>query len=216
MAKTWDQFYNFVLPQLPAVPNLSLVQHHVKQAAIEFLDRSKVWRVDLDPISVTPRFHTIDLEAPQDASAVIEIAELWFQGEKLIAKTSEQLTEIYGAWQEQVGTPKFYLGLNISQIRLVPMPSSAAPSGITGRAALKPTQDATGIEDDLFDEYVRVIAAGAIAALCALPRKPWSDPALVAFYGGQFEEACSNELVRAERGFTRAPLRARVVNSIED
>jgi hypothetical protein len=64
MAKNLTDFYDYVLPKVPGA-GTPIVKRHLRSAVREFLEETKVWRLDLDPIS------TVDyrLETPGDPTA---------------------------------------------------------------------------------------------------------------------------------------------------
>jgi hypothetical protein len=106
---------------------------------------------------------------------------------------------------------------------LILLPAQVADQVLMVEASLKPANSATGIEDDLFDQYVREIAAGAVAALKEHADKTYTDPVGAAKWRGDFNGHMSGHRVPApprlfvgppapaDQDFLRAPMTAPTV-----
>jgi hypothetical protein len=68
---------------------------------------------------------------------------------------------------------------------------------LKAKIAVRPTLTATTIDPLFFAEYRMPVAAGAKAALMLMPSKPWSNPALGAFYRQEFERAIDRARIQA-------------------
>ncbi len=51
MAKNLTDFYPYVTPKVPGAGS-PLIKRHIRSAVREFLEKTKVWRLDLDPIDI--------------------------------------------------------------------------------------------------------------------------------------------------------------------
>ncbi|CAI1577387.1 hypothetical protein [Serratia proteamaculans] len=54
--------------------------------------------------------------------------------------------------------------------------------------AIEPRRSVTDVPEALADDYLDVIAAGALNDLFMMPGKPWSDPQRAGFFNAQFVE----------------------------
>ncbi|WP_099062414.1 hypothetical protein [Serratia sp. BW106] len=54
--------------------------------------------------------------------------------------------------------------------------------------AIEPRRSVTDVPDALADDYLDVIAAGALNDLFMMPGKPWSDPQRAGYFNAQFVE----------------------------
>jgi hypothetical protein len=88
-------------------------------------------------------------------------------------------------------------------------------AGLAMRVALKPAPDAAAVDDRLFNEYREPIALGAKARLMLSPGKPYGNPSLGTACYQQFKMRAAEAALRAEQGFTRAPLRTRPISNVE-
>ena len=79
-------------------------------------------------------------------------------------------------------------------------------NGLTMRVALKPTRAAESVEDEIYEDYVETIAAGAISRLMLSPEKPYTNEKLAIFYGGKFTQGLNVARSRALHGHSRSNL----------
>lgn len=208
--KAWSLFYPDVLPELPGAP-LPLVDHWLRNAAIEFCERSKAHVETLVPVDAVASQMAYVLPMPTDGAPVpvtlnelVEIVSVRFSGEKLTPRAPQFLDTKYDDWEAEVGTPADYTQADTENVLLVPAPADAAVGAIVVRAALKPTSTATGIADWLYSQYRQALCAGAKAKMMAMENQPWTRPDLVALNLGIFEEAISKATTSASDGHVRS------------
>lgn len=207
--KAWSLFYPDVLPELPGAP-LPLVDHWLRNAAIEFCERSKALVQTLAPVNSVASQMAYGLPMPTSGSPAVALYELVqivsvrFNGEKLTPKAPLFLETKYDDWESEVGDPEHYTQADTENVLLVPAPADAAVGAIEVRAALKPTHDATGVSDWLYSQYRQALCAGAKAKLMAMENQPWARPDLVSLNQGMFEEAISKATTAASDGHVRS------------
>jgi len=200
--KAWSLFYPDVLPDLPQAP-WPIVDHYLRNAAIEFCERSKcnvVRLTDLDSVAEQMSYAITLAENTE----LVEINSVRYLGEKLDAAAPVFLERKYDDWETEVGTPEYYTQADTLNVMLVPAPADANTAGIRIRAAVKPGPAATGVDDWLFSEYRLAICAGAKAKMMAELSKPWSNPDLVALNQGIFDGAIEAATVRATDGMVKS------------
>ena len=202
MDKAWSAFYPDLLLELPGAP-LPLVDHHLRNVVIDFCERSKAYRVDLDPADAVAEQMGY---APTLAAGLdpVEILEVKFSGEVLTEKAPRYLSDKYGDWQSETGTPEHFTQQDGAEVLLVPAPADAAVDAIQVKVAAKPSLDATGVEDWIFSKWRLALVAGCKAAMMAMKDKTWSAPDRVEFYQGLFERALEDAKVAANNGFVRS------------
>lgn len=208
--KAWSQFYPDVLPELPGAP-LPLVDHWLRNAAIEFCERSKALVQTLTAIDAVASQMAYVLPMPADGGIapvtlyeLVQIVSVRFNGAKLTPKAPLFLETKYDDWEAEVGEPEHYTQADTGSVLLVPAPADAVVGAIEVRAALKPAADATGVADWLYSQYRLALCAGAKAKLMAMEDKPWSRPDRVALNLAAFEEAISNATSAASDGHVRS------------
>ncbi len=200
--KAWSLFYPDVLPDLPQAP-LPMVDHYLRNAAIEFCERSKcnvVRLTDLDSVA-DQMTYALTLAANTE---LVEIKSVRYLGEKLDPAAPVFLEGKFDDWESEIGTPEYYTQADSLNVMLVPAPDGANVAGIRIRAATKPGSAATGVEDWLFSEYRLAICAGAKAKMMAELNKPWSNPDLVALNQGIFDGAIDAATGRATDGMVKS------------
>ncbi len=200
MTTAWSAFYKDCLPDLPGVPQ-PLLDHALRNAAIDFCTRSKAHRVDLAAIDAVANTGVYALSSVLPAGAgLVEIVAARFDGEPLAPKAPEFLERRYDDWQTEVGTPIYYTQQSSDSILVVPAPSADASGAIKIKAAVCPTATATGLDDWLFAKFRMNIAAGAKAILMLDAEKSWGNVPRAAFYGAQYEAAVEDATVKANAG----------------
>lgn len=194
--KLFNTLYDEVLPELSGLPQ-PLALNAIRNAAIEFCERSRVWSEDaaaMNSVAAQPRYNFVSPVAEAEVTGVLQA---WYNGIEIFPKTAAQLGALLSdvgstyvsaiPWTEQTGVPKYYLIERPDQFILAPFPDEAIAGAIEMKVILKPTRAATGMEQWIFDKFFMQIAAGTKARLCAMPGKPWSSPELVTYYNGIFE-----------------------------
>lgn len=208
MATTLASFLPLVLPHAPGAPDIAAKQEILK-AAIKFCDATRVWKAILSPIDIVAETATYAIPAPAGSQCVV-VEEVYYDGTQITPKTPDQLKEQYANWMTKAGVPQFYFQLDPDNITLSPIPENALADGLVIRGALKPILSATTLPDMLFNQYADPIASGAIAALCAAPGKPWTNPEVAAFRAQLFQEAIDKTKTKVSKAFVRAPNRVRL------
>jgi hypothetical protein len=199
--KAWALFYPDILPELPGVP-MPMVDHWLRNAAIEFCERTKAHVVTLAEVDAVAdqMGYTLPLDANTE---LVQVVAVKFSGEKLTPKSPGFLEKKYDDWESETGTPEHYTQVATDSLLLVPAPDTAETNAIAIRAAIKPGTAATGIHDWLFSQYRKAIGAGAMAGLLSM-NKPWSDPDRALLNQTKFEAAIETATPAATDGHVQA------------
>jgi len=159
------------------VPYLLMVDA-IRQSAIEFCERTRVWRYELTPFDTTVdqagdpvSEYTLTVASE---SRVTAIESLTYDGRPLIEQGMDWLDENDPGWRTKTGSPYQYVLRDNGKILLDRLP----PEGVemAGTVALKPTQTGTAVGDVVFNDYREAITAGALERLRMMADKPWSNP----------------------------------------
>lgn len=206
--KPWSAFFNDVLPHVPGCTE-PVAQNEILNAAIEFCDRSWGWTGFHDTLSVTATVGDVEFEPP-DGRKVVIVLEGWFSGCHLPYRAPGDLEREFGGdWTTKTGTPCVCTQLNTAEVRLVPIPVAGAPNSLRMRVAWKPTSDATGIGAEFFEEHRVHIAAGALAKLLTMQKKPWTNKDDGGLKLAEFESAIDRTKGKVLRGFGRSRTRVK-------
>jgi hypothetical protein len=202
--KTWDAFYDFVVPDVPGCP-FAAIDVALRQAAIDFCSQSLAWKATHPDITVVPGTASYNFAPPAQA-VVHAVTYAEFEGSEIDCHTGESGIQIYN-WRNQTGTPEYVLG-GATALQLVPTPDVAGTLKI--EVALKPDPTATGIDDSIFNEYRDAIVHGALGRLMLSPKKPYSNAQLATYHQQQFAIMAGQSGMRQARNYTRAPLRTSI------
>lgn len=148
--KAWDAFFPDVLPYIEAGIPDPMVERQLLRAAQQFCQRTRAWRVELDPTPTTSEL-SYDIDFPP-ASELVRVESAKLNGSPITIWRNKP-----GANGQYVFTPD---GKAIA-FKRAPEPGSQLVLDVT----LKPGDKATGVEDAIFDRYVDLIASEAIARL---------------------------------------------------
>ena len=173
--KDWRSFFPDVLP---AVAGLALpeptVEHQTRRAAQEFCRRTRAWRVTLDAVQTNLGAREYDLEL-EPRSELVRLESATLDGHPI------------AVWRDRDGRGRFVFTPDGRTVVFSQQPGPGQQLVIT--AALRPADNAPGIEDTLAERYSETIARGAVARLKG-------DPALQQ----SFEDECDRIKVGLWRG----------------
>lgn len=202
---TWDDFAPYVLPYAPGCPD-AVMEHHVRQAAIEFCRSTFVWQANLAPITGDGASTVFALTMPTGALAckllrvVINVAG--YQPQSIDVVTPEIGAERI---RDDDLRPCAFTG-DLSG--LVVWPAQPATASIVPTVALRPSQAAAVFPDVVFNQYVNDIAAGALAGLLSVPKQDWTDMQAAAIKASQFNSRKATVARIVERGAAKSGRRS--------
>lgn len=181
----WDDFTPNILPAVPGCPDFLAIDHSIK-AAREFCSRTLCWAYDAKPIPTKAGIdlYTLQIEPHQDLVRVLGM------------KVGDADYEMGGEGSRtasMVGNQDFVLD---------PVPTEDAQL-IAMRLAVKPALDAPEWPDDLAD-YMPDVIQGAIATLCVLPGKDWTDAQTASVARSFFADRINTVGIKVSRGWGRA------------
>lgn len=187
----------YVLPDVISCP-MPVVDQAIVSAAIEFCERTYVWRHTPATVAAVEATTSYAFVTPTGAK-VERVQAAWLDGEPLKVRNATDMLGV-ADWLTETGTPEYLVVLDDSNWRLYPLGAGDVDMMVT----LKPTRGATDIDADVFEAHVESIAAGALYRLQAKPGKPWSNPDLAAWNKSQFESGITDA---EDREFRHAPVR---------
>lgn len=103
--------------------------------------------------------------------------------------------------------PQWYAYLPEGALQLYQTPDNVYSLAVT--AALQPTLGAREIPDRLLPKWERVLQAGALANLLAIPGEKWSSPVESVRYGKIFQAGINNAKADEARGYNQGSMQAR-------
>lgn len=209
-----DALLPLIIPYVTSCPEpYALFQ--LRQAAIEFCERTKCWR-HIVTVGIAAN-HTATV-AP-DFSTIHEFEEAWLGEVKLTPTqfTDAQPDELSG---QSIGDRARYI-TQIAPGEVAVYPFEAGTLKIScflkprqgqqfGTDAADPMFDAYNvIPAFLFDQHAIDLSNGALARIMLTPNEPFSDPARAAFHEAAFNSACASSFSSSIRGQQNAPVRVK-------
>ncbi len=197
--KPWDQFLPLVLPFVPGCPDL-VAEEEVRNAAEEFFDRSKAWRIWTAEQDTVVNQSDYAPTIPSNTRLV-----------KLIAAKLDGLDlDIDDSHGDMTaGLPLAAYTYDLVNITLWPTPASAGQK-LKVNLAMTITSAATGLDDNLFNSFRLQIAEGAIARLAAHADKPYSNAGVAGLHAGKFSDCI--EKAKTARSYGNSTQRKRVTS----
>ena len=200
---SYEAFLSRVLPEVTGCPEIVAVQA-IKDACIEFCEKSHVYQVDLDAVTTVNGLGEYDLEPPT-GYVVARLMNVWFGNDKL-APAAPDMIRVPDAYRQTAGqsNPKFYFQKTAKTVSVLPVPDKTTVSALTIRASLKPTRASESIDDEIFEEYAEIVSHGAKYRLMLSPGKPYSNQAAAVIEKGLFDAGINKARLRANTGYVRS------------
>lgn len=196
----WESYLPEVNPEVPACPHPIMV-NAVRNAAIEFCEKTLIWREDLDAITILTDKRGYDLDPPTDTVIVVPIY-VAVDGEIIRPASVDQLDDV-SLYQRVLKTSRTYDMISASRLQLGWEPDADLTSGLEVRAALRPSSSADGADTTIYEEWHEDIAAGAKARLMMMPNKNWTNPQLAMYYQNMFDAGIGEAKAVIGKGRTR-------------
>lgn len=175
---------------------------HLRDAAIEFCRRTRIWR-ETDTFALGTDKSEVLAVAPE--AAIFEITHARFCHTDLKAATLDWLDANEPGWRDRCGPPVWFTQSAPNTVRVVPHPDVAGD--LTLQLILQPADDAEQLPDILIDNYARVIAEGALGHILLLPAE-FGNAQLAAAHLTLFEDAIGRLSAKLPQGQQRAKRRA--------
>lgn len=200
---SFDQFLPEVMQFTPDVPELIAV-HAIKNACIEFCERSLYWQIDLPAISVTGNKGNYAIQTPVDTK-LVQLINTYFDQSLLIPAAPDELANIYrmGNWQTMVGNPQYVTQVIRPEVVLVPIPYEDRADILSIRVAVAPTRDAESIDSEIYEQFAERIGYGARARLYNTPRQPYYDKTAALEMMKLFRTSISEVRIMVNKGLPR-------------
>lgn len=205
---TYESFFPEVLPYVHDVPEF-VALNAIRNACIEFCEKSDYLVTTLDPIPLIANISTYDLDLPT-GTQLARIISAWVGNLPITFKSAEDLQRIYPLdWRQMGGRPQYLTQENPNEIIVVPFCDYSLPDGIKMIVAVKPTRSSTTIDSLVYERWAEHIGFGARARLYDTPNQPYHDPQQAMKFRTWFESAIGEAKMERNRGLTRNTTRVR-------
>lgn len=183
----------------------------VLDAAIDFCEQTGVVQSTLAPVSTVANVFSYNLVLPADQD-LVSIKRAWFKGTSL-APVPTDAVGAPEAWRVSVpgvtpatGDPRAFYEAQRNAIGLYPRPSASETDVLTVRVSTKPQRVATQLADELFYDWVEVVAAGALERLHSTPGVSYTDQGRADRRREEFLVGINKAKLRAATGRTPGEL----------
>lgn len=194
MAVAWSAFFTLIAPEAPGAADIA-IEAAACRAAIEFCVETGVNEKTLANIATVQDQADYTIVAADEV--VTRLLSVRLDTTRLEVLTPVQIDDL--PYQVTAAQPWAAALTGPLALRLLPAPPLAGQQ-IGIRAAMRPSQAATGLDDAVFERYAIDIAAGAVARL--VPERV--DARL------RFLDAIGKARVAVLRNHSRAESRARI------
>ena len=211
---SYEDFLSRVLIEVPGCSEISALLA-IKDACIEFCEKSLVLTRDHEPITIKAGEVDYDLEPPS-GYLVVKVMKAWLENKPIdplfpdIVKDAAVYNRAFSSYQAAPSIPQRFLQKDERTVSVWPVPDKDYPSGLTMRVALKPTRASTTVEDVIFEEYAETIASGALSRLLRSPGKAYTSVPNALDRETQFKQGLNVARQRAGHGHTRSNLSVRL------
>jgi hypothetical protein len=204
-------FLDFVMIEAPGA-GTDLVKQKILEACITFCERTKAYTYVLPAINVVAgqASYTLTPEAGYRITDVLKDGVV-YNGTPLNPNDPVSLDFVFGDWRVAgvVGPPDYYISdVARSAVTLVRTPDTSITGGLVVTVAEAPIITATAVPDVLRERYHEAIKHGAVGALMAMAKRPWSNAAEATWHMQQFNAAIGGADIEKARGYTRRSLRS--------
>jgi len=206
--KYWDDFLSEVLPYVENCP-IPIAKNYIKNAAIELCQRATLWRQELDRINITANIHTYELCTELNTDETISSIDYAYitedSGETNLTVTTEDAMKISTkVWRTLTATkPESIMMLNTENCRLYPIPEVDITNSLVVGLIMKPSRDAAGVPDWIFEQWAETIAHGAKARLMGMKGRDWYAPSEATDEQADFDLGVKDATIRANKGHSR-------------
>ena len=199
IVKQLTDFLSRLIPMVPGCPQPVALQA-LRDAAIDFCERTMIVRHVTDPVTVRPGEPTYDIDLPSE-SAVVRVLNVWYGGSRLELAPAQTVTA-HGAYVigGDLGSPTAAYVLEPATVRLFPVPDARQDRALIVQAATKPTRTAKSVAAILFDDWAEAIVGGALARLAVMPGNSFSNPDMAALGASQFLAGVNAAKLEARKG----------------
>lgn len=204
--REYSDLVKYLSPSATGVPTPVAVIA-LREASVEFFGRTLAYRYQQPTLSVTANVVDYSFDLPSQ-TIVAQILRVSYDGKTLQPITQESLFDLYTKWPEEpLGTPQYYMTLNKKNIQLAPIPDTSASAVLRVFVALQPSEDSTGIDEDIFSEWREPIVDGALRRILAYPGRHWTNNELATFHGKKFNQGIQLAAAQVNKGGTRGNFR---------
>lgn len=199
-----SEIFPRLLPYAPACPE-PMAEQCIVDAAIEFCEKTNAFRYTPDQVSTTAGLTTYDFDLPSftDFARVIHLSIDSKEIQSVVTE-AQPLEADY-----QTKPDHYFVTQNESELLLNLYPTPDDVYTIDMSIALRPTRNATQIDDDLYTYWQDAIICGALYRIMSVPGQAFSDPVNAGYYNRKFHVLMNNARNEGNLGRVVGSMRVR-------
>jgi len=184
-----------------------VIENSYRKIITDLCQRAKVWRVDLDAITMVVSQEGYTLVSPVAYAEPLDVLEAY----NVIATRRQDMRWLPLALLRtkvpagEEGTPRLFHSGAGTTLTVAPAPDTAGDLHV--QCCLRPTPTATQWDTDLYNEFRRCLLHGVLHDLMSMPNRGWSSAKDAIFHGKMWTDLVSDARWRADSGYTRQALR---------
>lgn len=203
---TYDTFFPEVLPYVRDCPEF-VALNAIRNACMEFCDKTLLWRELLDDITIVPNQAEYDLDIVTTGAGLASVITAQIGKTVLIPSATEQLNALFGGdWRTLGGPVNYIMHDDHETIRLVMVPSTTYNDPLSIMCALRPLKSSIKVGKVIYERYAEVIGFGARARLHDTPGQPYYDETAAKKFRTWFESGYGEAKIAANRALGRTNL----------
>jgi hypothetical protein len=182
-----------------------MVDFQLRRAAQAFFKDTRAWQVTQPLVAVAALQSSVVVLPADSGQELVRIEQAWFDRAPIGPTTADTLDrQFVDDWTLHTGTPNKVYQLTPGTVRLYPLPVAASVTGLKLRLSVRPSDSATGLDDEMAVKFRDDIANGAKAKLMMMNKKSWTDMDMAGIYSAAFDAACGSTSISAARSFGSA------------
>lgn len=167
------------------VPTIELA---IRDVAIDVCTRALLWRYELAPIKLVRGQHEYEF-VPPEGTEVEAVEHFNLRDGRIFRATLDVIKYRFPNWptkepDKDWGPPELISEIGIGSFVVAPVPDKEYT--IEMIAALKPTDDADGMDAKVLSSMSKAIFHGALQILLHMPGKGWTSSRIAKYHGSQF------------------------------
>jgi len=188
-----------ITPWCPGV-HRTVMKRQLILAAREFFEQSWAWRQEQGPISLITNQQTYMLSPFNSTTDVVGVVGAWVNGNPLNPLANQPPPSQNG--QPFSDTPGGFWCPRPDIVAVYPIPNiTSVPQNLTVLCALRPKLSVTQVPKIAVTDFYEAILNGVLYRLLNQPAKPYSNPALAAYFETRFRKDIGVYAGKAKKGF---------------
>lgn len=207
MSTAISVFSNHVAPDVMGCPR-TLIDSIVVDTLIKFCEETQILEkgfehdvLSTDIVAADNDSVNVDLSTLFTNLRPVQLTEFKIDGAAWDAQEIKIMNDIDDLDEIAIQGTKFFTYPDRTHIKFYGIDAVAQRFWI--KQIYVPLDTITTIDDFIYDDYHKAIEAGAKAELMAMPKKDWSNPAMVGYYRGLYTDGVVAAKIRQSKGQTR-------------